>query len=117
MKKSADFKNILLYREPVDMRKQSNGLAMIVEQSMQKNPFGDGCLFVFNNRKRDIIKSIYFDKAGFCLWCKRLDQGKFPWPRGPGEKSLTIAAEDLDLVFDGVDVFKRHPKLEFDSLD
>lgn len=117
MKRSCEFTKILLYRLPVDMRKQSLGLATIVECSLEKNPFEEGHLFVFNNRRRDIIKALYFDKAGFCLWSKRLDQSKFPWPKAGDEKSISISPEDLDLVFDGVDVFKRHMRLDFDSLD
>ena len=70
-------------------------------------------LFLFCNRKRDIFKAIYFDKAGFCLWMKKLDQDKFPWFKAPHGKQIKISSEDFNLLIDGVDVFKRHNKLEF----
>ena len=117
MKKAKDFQQIYLYRDPIDMRKQILGISRIVEDLMQQNPFDEGILYVFNNRKKDIIKALYFQGAGFCLWNRRLDQGKFPWPRKIADGQIKINAADLDLVLDGVDVFKRHQKLDFDSLD
>ena len=97
------------------MRKQSLGLAKIVEESMAESPFDD-CLFVFCNRSRDIIKALYFDKAGFCLWSKKLDKGRFPWLSKVSSLQLEVPPEDLDLIFYGVDIFKRHPRLSFESL-
>ena len=115
MKRSEDFAQIKLYIKPADMRKQSLGLAAIVEQELLLSPFTD-CLFIFSNKKRDIIKALYFDRAGFCLWTKKLDQSKFPWLKNTGAKSIVISAKDLDLIFEGVDVFKRHQTLNFTSL-
>lgn len=114
MRKSDQFSRILLFLPPTDMRKQVLSLAELVEGSMQENPF-DGCLFLFCNRRRDIIKGIYFDRAGFCLWMKKLDQEKFPWVR-KGIGSYSMSAKDLDLLLDGVDVFSRHKKLNFNSM-
>ena len=115
MKKSQDFKTIKLYLKPADMRKQSFGLAAIVERELALSPFGE-CLFIFCNKKRDIIKALYFDKAGFCLWTKKLDQSKFPWLKKRLGKVKEISSADLDLILDGVDVFKRHEELNFTSL-
>lgn len=116
MKPTKAFPKILLYRIPTDMRKQSASLALIVEQTLHESPFDEECLYVFANRKRDIVKALYFHRAGFCLWCKKLDEGKFPWPSKTKEDKVVVTARDLDLVFDGVDVFKRHKKLDFRSL-
>ena len=114
MKAANQFPKILLYRPYTDMRKQTMGLATIVEEQMRQNPFED-ILFLFCNRRRDILKAIYFDKSGFCLWSKKLDQSKFPWlTKGNGE--IEISATDFDLLIDGVDIFKRHKKLNFSSL-
>lgn len=115
MKRSSDFPKILLCREPTDMRKQSAGLAEVVETSLKENPFSD-CLFIFCNKRRDIIKALYFDRAGFSLWTKKLDQGRFPWLKTDTKGILEMKSSDLDLIFDGVDVFKRHKKLDFDSV-
>ncbi|NRA68947.1 MAG: IS66 family insertion sequence element accessory protein TnpB [Pseudobacteriovorax sp.] len=114
MKQASDFSKILLWREPVDMRKQINGLAEIVESELQENLF-ENTLFLFCNKKRDLVKAIYFDKAGFCLWIKKLDSDRFPWFRKADQAELTISARDFELVVDGVDVFKRHRKLNFTS--
>lgn len=115
MKRAADFPRILLYRGPADMRKQSLGLAKLVEAELPESPFEE-CLFVFCNRGKDIMKALYFDRAGFCLWVKKLDRGRFPWLSNAGGKSITVPPEDLELLFDGVDVFKRHDKLSFETL-
>lgn len=116
MRKACDFPKILLHRAPVDMRKQSIGLALIVENHLGLNPF-DNVLYVFCNRRRDILKALYFAHSGFCLWTKRLDSSRFPWPKKDGISSLKVSAADFDLLIDGVNVFTRHKKLSFDSLD
>lgn len=115
MKRASDFPKILICTEPTDMRKQSVGLSIIVESHLKEKPFGE-YLFIFCNRRRDIIKALYFDKAGFCLWSKRLDQSRFPWLKKTNKKKLEISADDFDLLLDGVDVFKRHKKLNFESI-
>ena len=116
MKRAKDFPQVLLCRSYTDMRKQSNGLAEIVESYLGKDPFAE-TLFVFCNRRKDIIKALYFDKSGFCLWTKKLDQARFPWIKQLESRTcIDISARDLELLFDGVDVFKRHKKLKFTSL-
>ena len=115
MKRASQFKKIFLYKHPTDMRKQIVGLAEMVESVLKEDPFSD-LLFVFCNRKRDIIKAIYFDKAGLCLWTKRLDKDKFSWLKPTAKNKYVISAKDLDLLLDGVDVLKRHKKLEFSKL-
>lgn len=62
-----------------DMRKAINGLSILVESRMELAPFS-GNLFVFSNRRRDMIKILYWDQNGFCLWQKRLEQERFRWP-------------------------------------
>ena len=62
-----------------DMRKAINGLAALVETQMQL-PAVSGHLFVFCNRSRTIIKALYWDHNGFCLWQKRLEAERFRWP-------------------------------------
>ena len=62
------------------MRKQINGLALIVQEQMEMDPFQDA-LFVFCNGQRRILKALYWDRTGFCLWMKRLEKHRFPWPR------------------------------------
>jgi transposase len=64
------------------MRKAINGLSVLVERAMDVNPFY-GDLFVFCNRRQNIIKIFYWDENGFCLWKKRLKEHRFKWPRLP----------------------------------
>ena len=116
MKRARDFPNILLCRDHTDMRKQSNGLAEVVESVLGKNPFAD-TLYIFCNRRKNIIKALYFDKSGFCLWCKSLDQARFPWLKQyKNQSTITISARDFALLIEGVDIFKRHKELDFDSI-
>jgi transposase len=61
-----------------DMRKAINGLSILVEQ-LELDPFS-GHLFVFCNRSRKILKILYWDRNGFCLWHKRLEKQRFKWP-------------------------------------
>jgi transposase len=65
-----------------DMRKAINGLSILVEQHLCKDPFS-GDLFVFCNRRRNMIKIFYWDKNGFCLWQKRLEEHRFQWQSPP----------------------------------
>ena len=57
-----------------DMRKQINGLVLLVQEQMQLSPF-EAALFVFCNAQRRVLKAVYWDRTGFCLWCKRLEKG------------------------------------------
>ena len=63
-----------------DMRKQINGLVLLVQEQMQLSPF-EAALFVFCNGQRRVLKAVYWDQTGFCLWMKRLERGRFPWPQ------------------------------------
>ena len=65
--------------EPVDMRKQSNGLWAHAEQALGENP-KSGALFVFANKSRDRLKILYWDGTGVWLCQRRLHQGHFIWP-------------------------------------
>ena len=69
-----------------DMRKQINGLALLVQEQMELNPF-EAALFVFCNRSRQLLKAVYWDRTGFCLWMKRLEKGRFRWPRTVAESA------------------------------
>jgi transposase len=62
-----------------DMRKQINGLSAIIQELKPEGPF-DGSYYVFCGKTRKSIKIVYWDKNGFCLWLKRLEQDSFPWP-------------------------------------
>jgi transposase len=86
-----------------DMRKGIDGLAMLVQAGLHQDPFS-GHLFVFRGRKANLIKIVYWDGTGLCLFTKRLEQGVFLWPPDvePGE-TLALSPEQLSMLIDGVD--------------
>ena len=94
-----------------DMRKAINGLSVLVEQAMDFNPFS-GELFVFCNRRQNIIKILYWDENGFCLWQKRLEEHRFKWPRLP-EQVLAINREQLNWLLAGLDFSSAHQRLYY----
>ena len=71
---------IWLYAPPTEMRKSFDGLSALVRQKLAEDPLS-GQLFVFLNRRRTQLKILYFDRSGYCVWAKRLEQGEFH-PRG-----------------------------------
>src|SRR5260363_129547 len=71
---------VYLHREAVDFRKGINGLAALVEQSLQRDPFARA-VYAFSNRRRDRVKLLLWDRNGFWLLTKRLEADRFMWPR------------------------------------
>lgn len=100
-------KRVYVYREPVDFRKAVNGLALLVEEVLERNPF-DGGLFVFTNRARNRVKILWYERNGFCLWYKRLEQDRFVWPRAD-EVLVKLNGQQLNWLLDGYDISRLHP--------
>jgi transposase len=77
-----DFHGYRIFLRPgaTDLRKAANGLTILVQKEMKYDPFSKG-LFLFCNRQKKLLKVVYWDKNGFCLWQKRLEKQKFPWPK------------------------------------
>jgi transposase len=115
MKALTEFQGIFIHREPVDMRKAINGLSEIVGAEVMGELMGPN-LFVFCGKRRDVMKILYFDKSGFALWQKRLEQEKFPWPRKHEQTVVKVTAEQLRWLLDGYNVWKMKPfeELSFD---
>ena len=96
-----------------DMRKGLDGLAMRAQQVLKENPF-DSALFAFRGRRGGLVKLLWYDGQGLCLFTKRLDRGHFVWPvTETGRVSLTAA--QLSMLLEGIDwrMPKRvnHPEL------
>ena len=90
--------------EPVDMRKQSNGLWAHAEQTLGENP-KSGALFVFANKSRDRLKILYWDGTGVWLLAKRLEQGRFSWPQSAsGGAKLALTSEAFAMLTGGIDL-------------
>jgi transposase len=66
-------------------------------------------LFVFCNKKRDKLKLLYWDKTGFALWYKRLEQEKFKWPRKISDATLQLDECQLHGLLAGLDITKMQP--------
>lgn len=97
-----------------DMRKQINGLSILVEQHLSMNPFS-GDLFVFCNRRRNMIKILYWNNNGFCVWHKRLEEHKFRWPKSAKEV-LIIGQRELNWLLDGLDFTHAHKRLNYKAV-
>jgi len=78
---------------------------------MGLNPFS-GDLFVFCNRRCDIIKILYWDHNGFCLWNKRLEKDRFKWPQA-AEEVVSITHKQLDWLLAGLDFSSAHQRLQY----
>lgn len=84
-----------------DMRKGFAGLAMLVQETLKHDPHG-GQLFVFRGKRGDLIKLIWHDGQGACLFAKRLERGRFIWPITTGD-AVTITAAQLGYLLEGID--------------
>ena len=84
-----------------DMRKGMDGLAMLAQQVLQEDPFG-GALFAFRGKRGGLIKLLWFDGQGMCLFSKRIEKGHFQGPvTGTGRVSRTPA--QLSMLLEGID--------------
>jgi transposase len=111
-----DWNKVEIYIKPghTDMRKQMRTLAVYVAEEIKGDPLS-GNLYVFCGRNRRFIKALYWDRNGFCLWQKRLEEDQFPWPRDEGE-ARKISAEQMRMILDGIDFFRAHKKLIFSAV-
>jgi transposase len=89
-----------------DMRKQIRGLSALLFDICDLN-LQESNLFIFCGKTRKILKILYWDINGFCLWQKKLERDKFPWPRDQEEMEV-IDLEKLQLLLKGIDFWKEH---------
>lgn len=85
-----------------DMRKSIDGLAAIVQQRFQLDPFSP-CLFVFCNKNRNKLKILQWDHNGFWLHYRRLEKGKFQWPKD-GVAPVVVSRRELNWLLDGLSI-------------
>lgn len=99
-----------------DMRKAINGLSLLVADHLSMDAFS-GHLFVFCNRGRSIVKILYWDRNGFCLWQKRLEEHRFCWPES-AQEVLELTARELGWLLEGLDPLqvRGHPRLAYQTL-
>jgi transposase len=84
-----------------DMRKGMNGLALLVQQGLGRDPHG-GELFCFRGRRGSLMKVLWHDGVGMSLYVKRLDHGRFVWPT-PADGAVAVSAAQLGYLLEGID--------------
>ena len=86
-----------------DLRNNIDGLALMVEKRFKLDPFS-ASLFVFCNRKRDKLKILFWDRNGFWLYYRRLEEGTFQWPdkKGHNKAAIPITEQQLSWILDGL---------------
>ncbi len=86
-----------------DMRKGMEGLAALVQETLKLDPFS-GHLFCFRGRKANVVKILFWDGSGLCLFSKRLDCGIFAWPMlGEAGDAVALSSGQLALLLEGID--------------
>lgn len=84
-----------------DMRRGFDGLSAIVQEKLSADPFG-GHVFVFRGRRGDLVKLLWWDGDGLCLFAKRLERGRFVWPQAI-EGSVHLSVAQLSMLLEGID--------------
>jgi transposase len=114
MDRTAGGATVYLALGATDMRKSINGLSLLVEEQFEMDLF-TGNLFAFCNRRRDMVKILYWDTNGFCIWLKRLEQDQFRWPQSEQEV-MEISPAALNWLLHGLDLSQAHRRLTYGSV-
>ncbi len=106
--------SIYICRDPVDFRMGINGLSVMVEATLKYDPFSRN-LFCFVNKRRNQIKVLYWQRTGFCLWLKRLEEERFKWPFHLEGAVVELDEDEFRWLLDGLDLkhLKPHRSLEY----
>ena len=95
---------VYLCLTPCDMRKSFDSLQALVREHLELDAFA-GHLFVFSSRRKDRVKIMYWDRDGFAIWSKRLEEGTYAVPFGDaGERRREITAQELGALLSGIDL-------------
>ncbi len=117
MRPGNEVPEVFLCKAPVDFRKGIQGLAVLVEAGLALDPFSER-LFIFTNRRRDAVKILYWERNGFCLWQKKLEQERFKWPESVEGAVITLTGQQLNWLLDGYDIrqLQPHEALKYKTL-
>jgi transposase len=93
-----------------DLRRGFTGLSALVQTKLEQNPLS-GQVFIFRGRRGDLVKLIWFDGDGLCLFAKRLERGRFVWPQAT-EGTVSLTRAQLSMLLEGIDW--RRPERTWD---
>ncbi len=102
---------IYLCRQPADMRRSFDGLAFMVREIIDQDPLS-GHVFVFRNKRGNMLKLLYWDRDGFAIWYKRLEKGTFFWP-GNITDDHKLDSRELCMMLEGVELSKAKKTKRF----
>jgi len=106
---------VYLARDATDMRRSFRGLLALTEAVLRQES-ASGHLFMFLNRRRDLMKILYWDGTGFCIWYKRLERGSFQLPAAAAaaeQPGLELSTAQLSLILQGIDLTSARQRLRF----
>jgi transposase len=103
---------VYVCQQPVDMRKSFDGLSGCVEQLLGADALS-GHLFVFFNRRATMVKILVWDRNGFCIYCKRLEQGRFAYCSAGSDSQGTSDLARLMLILEGIDLAGSRQRKRF----
>lgn len=106
MLNNSHIERVYLATGSTDLRKSIDGLAVLVKEGFELDPFSP-CLFVFCNRKRDKLKILQWEHNGFWLHYRRLERGTFQWPAANSPTPLKISHRQLRWLLDGLPLEQR----------
>ncbi len=98
---------LMLCTQATDMRKSFTGLISMVKNYLKDNP-SNGQVFVFINKNRSLMKCLYFEPGGYCIWSKRLEQGRFAAPgKNSASTKIALTATEFSALVEGMDITIR----------
>ncbi len=101
---------VMVATRPVDFRKGADGLAALVRETMGADP-SSGAVYVFRAKRTDRVKLVYWDGTGVCLFAKRLEDGRFRWPKVE-DGVVRLTAAQLSALLEGLDWVRVHEARE-----
>jgi len=99
---------VLVATKPVDFRKQTDGLAALVQEALGADPFC-GAIYVFRSKRANRIKLLWWDGSGICLLTKRLESGHFCWP-AIADGMMPLTSEQLAILLEGLEWRHMRPR-------
>jgi transposase len=114
MKLDLEATRVFIRPGATDLRKAARGLSVLAQDEMGIDPFSDR-VFLFCNKARKLLKAVYWDKTGFWLCQKRLEEARWPWPETK-EEAEELTVEEVGLLLRGIDFWKAHKEVKYERV-